>query len=153
MALKEIIKDARLRKRLKQEDVSELVGVTVQTYSKWENGKTEPKASQIAKISKVLSLSADAICNGRESKKMEMLEFMRLTSMLTHKMSKFDQQMAIWESIENDEKYLETLKKYNKEYEMMPDEIKEEYAWNDQKEKEYREEQIELEIKQQETTK
>jgi transcriptional regulator with XRE-family HTH domain len=45
--LNNVIKEARLERNLKQEDVAAYVGVTVQTYSKWENGKTEPKASQV----------------------------------------------------------------------------------------------------------
>ncbi|WP_416308572.1 helix-turn-helix transcriptional regulator [Neptunicella sp. SCSIO 80796] len=64
MALKDVIKDARLKQNLKQEDAAEAVGVTVQTYSKWENGKTEPKASQIVKIAKTLNISIKEICTG-----------------------------------------------------------------------------------------
>ena len=56
MTLKDVIKEARSKRSLKQEETAELVGVTVQTYSKWENGKTEPKASQVARLSKILGV-------------------------------------------------------------------------------------------------
>jgi transcriptional regulator with XRE-family HTH domain len=113
MALKDVIKDARLKKNLKQEEAAKLAGVTVQTYSKWENGKTEPKASQVAVISKALSVSTNAICNGKESQKLDMMEFMRLVSKLSQGVSDFEQQMAIWESIDDDYKYIDTLSYYS----------------------------------------
>jgi len=113
MSLKDVIKDARLKRNLKQEDAAKLAKVTVQTYSKWENGKTEPKASQVALISEALGISTNAICNGKESNKMEMMEFIRKVSRLSKGVSDFDLSMAIWESIDNDEYFLKTLKNYS----------------------------------------
>ena len=57
MALSDVIKQSRIRKDLKQEDAAQLLKVTVQTYSKWENGITEPKASQVAELSDILNVS------------------------------------------------------------------------------------------------
>jgi len=113
MALKDVIKEARLKKNLKQEEAAKLAGVTVQTYSKWENGKTEPKASQVAVISKALDVSTDAICQGKESQKLDMMEFMRLVSKLSQGISDFELQMAIWESIDDDYKYIDALSHYS----------------------------------------
>mgnify|MGYP001021545177 CR=1 FL=1 len=52
MSLGEVIKNARLRKNIKQAEIAKEIGVTVQTYIKWEANETEPKASQVAKLSK-----------------------------------------------------------------------------------------------------
>ena len=40
--LQDVLKDTRLSLNLKQADVAEYVGITTQTYMKWENGKNEP---------------------------------------------------------------------------------------------------------------
>jgi len=119
MALKDVIKEARLKKNLKQEEAAKLAGVTVQTYSKWENGKTEPKASQVAIVSKSLNVSTDAICNGKESEKLEPMEFMKLYSKYSQDINPFDQGMAIWDCIKDDKEFLNTLKYYN----ALPDEV------------------------------
>jgi len=74
--LNNVIKEARISKNLKQEDVAEFVGVTVQTYSKWENGKTEPKASQVAKLSDILNITEREICLGKKSTRYSLEEFL-----------------------------------------------------------------------------
>ncbi|WP_445947067.1 helix-turn-helix transcriptional regulator, partial [Shewanella sp.] len=51
--LKDVLKEARHRRGLKQEDVAKLVKVAKQTYLKWENGTTEPKASQVKDLALV----------------------------------------------------------------------------------------------------
>ena len=112
MALKDVIRDARLKKSLKQEDVAKLLGITVQTYSKWENGKTEPKASQIAKLSGILGISTNTICNGRQSQKLELIDFIKISSKISPNLSDFEQTTAIWENIDDDYKYLNSLKDY-----------------------------------------
>ena len=112
MALKDVIKEARLKKNLKQEDAAKLTGVTVQTYSKWENGKTEPKASQVAQISKILNVSTHAICYGEKSRKMEALDFMRNISKLAKHRTEFDIRMAAWKCINDDYHYINILKSY-----------------------------------------
>ncbi|TXZ23625.1 helix-turn-helix transcriptional regulator, partial [Vibrio cholerae] len=43
--LEDVLKEMREKAGLKQSEVAEYVGVTPQTYMKWENGKNEPKAS------------------------------------------------------------------------------------------------------------
>jgi len=113
MALNDVIKDARLKGNLKQEDAAKLVGVTVQTYSKWENGKTEPKASQIAKLSEILSVSTHEICTGIKSKKLELIEFMKMVSEISRGTSDFELQMAIWESIDDDYRFIDNLRNHS----------------------------------------
>jgi len=112
MALNDVIKDARLKRNLKQEKAAKSVGVTVQTYSKWENGKTEPKASQVADLSRILGISTSEICDGFKSEKLELIEFMRKVSEISKSVNDFDLKLAIWESIDNDHMFLENLRKY-----------------------------------------
>lgn len=119
MALKDVIRDARLKKSLKQEDTAKLIGITVQTYSKWENGKTEPKASQIAKLSQILGISTNTICNGRKSQKLELMDFMKLSSKISPNLSDFELTTAIWENVDDDYKYFNALKNYAE----IPDEL------------------------------
>lgn len=40
-----VLKEARALRNLCQPEVARLVGVTKQTYLKWENDTTEPKAT------------------------------------------------------------------------------------------------------------
>lgn len=63
--IKDVLKEARLRKNLKQEDVANLIKIAKQTYLKWENGVTEPKASQVTELAKVLGITANEICQGK----------------------------------------------------------------------------------------
>lgn len=109
MALKDVLKEARLKKNLKQEDAAKLVGVTVQTYSKWENGKTEPKASQVVKLSDVLGVSVYAICKGEIGSQMEPMEFLREYSNISKSMNPVDEVMTIWGSIDNHEEFLNIM--------------------------------------------
>ncbi len=149
MALKDVIKDARLKKNLKQEEAAKLAGVTVQTYSKWENGKTEPKASQVAIISEVLGVSTNAICSGKESEKLEMMEFMSMASNLSHNISSFDQQMAVWESVDDDYRYLNNLKKYKDVINQMPNQMRDNHIKMQSlvEEHEYKERELEEQSK------
>ena len=113
MALNDVIRNARLKINLKQEDAANLVNVTVQTYSKWENGKTEPKASQIAKLSEILSISTDEICKGKENSKLELIEFMKMVSEISRGTSDFELKMAIWESIDDDNRFINNLRNHS----------------------------------------
>ena len=113
MNLNHIIKSARLKKNLKQEKAAKLIGVTVQTYSKWENSKTEPKASQIAKLSKILDISTDEICTGKKNEKLELIEFIKIVSEISKGVSEFELMMAIWESIDNDFEFINNLSNYD----------------------------------------
>lgn len=109
MALKDVLKEARLKKSLKQEEAAKLVGVTVQTYSKWENGKTEPKASQVVTLSDVLGVSVYAICKGEIGLQMEPMEFLREYSALSETMNSIDEVMTIWGSIDNHREFLNIM--------------------------------------------
>lgn len=111
MSVGSVIKESRISKSLKQTTVASEVGVTVQTYIKWENNETEPKASQIAKLSEILKISSNSICRGEADKKYELTHFMRSFSRLNEKASDFETGVSIWEMIESDEDFLVKMRK------------------------------------------
>ncbi len=111
MSVGSVIKQSRLSKKLKQSTIAKEVGVTVQTYIKWESDDTEPKASQIAKLSEILDVSSNSICKGLTDSKRELTSFMRYFSKLTDKASNFEIGVSIWETTENDETFLNKLRK------------------------------------------
>ncbi|MDO7596123.1 MAG: helix-turn-helix domain-containing protein [Pseudomonadota bacterium] len=115
MALSDVIREARIRNNLKQEDAALLMDVTVQTYSKWENGITEPKASQVAQLSDLLNVSTQMICCGKQSEKIDMVDFIRIVSRQAKDLSEFEMIETIWHNIEDDATFLEALKKLNSE--------------------------------------
>lgn len=79
--LKDVLREMRERKQLKQSQIAEYVGVTAQTYMKWENGKNEPKASDIKKLAEILSVSESEICRGKTfSPQVNELQFMKKTA-------------------------------------------------------------------------
>ncbi|CAK2172253.1 putative transcriptional regulator [Vibrio crassostreae] len=59
-----MLRAARERAGLTQEEIAKRIKVAKQTYLKWENGDTEPKATQIKLLAQELKISADEICNG-----------------------------------------------------------------------------------------
>lgn len=61
----ERIKRLRKNKGLKQQEIAELLGVKRNTYSDWENGKTEPSFENLIKLADLLEVSIDWLF-GRE---------------------------------------------------------------------------------------
>ena len=111
MSIGTVIKESRVSKSLKQTTVASHVGVTVQTYIKWESDETEPRASQIAKLSEILGVSSNSICKGVTDKKHDLTEFMRYFSKLNDKASDFEVGISIWEIVESDEAFLKNMRK------------------------------------------
>ncbi|MRI14543.1 helix-turn-helix transcriptional regulator [Vibrio cholerae] len=62
--IKDVLRESRSRCGFTQEEIAKRVKVAKQTYLKWENGDTEPKASQIKLLAENLGITADEICNG-----------------------------------------------------------------------------------------
>ena len=60
------IRSIREKKSLHQIDVAEMAKVTLQTYQKWESGKTEPKATQIAMLAQGLGIPIEALFQDNE---------------------------------------------------------------------------------------
>lgn len=61
MPYKPAYRAARAIKGITQENAAAVIGVAASTLSKWENGETEPSASQIYKMSVVYGISADKL--------------------------------------------------------------------------------------------
>lgn len=59
------IKRLRKNKGLKQQEIAELLGVKRNTYSDWENGKTDPSFENLVKLADLLDVSLDWLF-GRE---------------------------------------------------------------------------------------
>lgn len=59
MKLSQRIASMRGYRLLKQEQLGDLVGVTKQTISGWENGRRAPDADNLIKLCQVLNCSAD----------------------------------------------------------------------------------------------
>lgn len=59
---------ARLRKDngLKQEDLAEMLGVSGQAVSKWENNQTCPDISLLPQLAKILGVTVDELLSGRQ---------------------------------------------------------------------------------------
>ncbi|HGY9587040.1 TPA: helix-turn-helix domain-containing protein [Vibrio harveyi] len=55
------IKRWRIKRNFTIEQMAESMGVSTVTYSKWENGKTSPKAEQIPKLADKLGTSINAL--------------------------------------------------------------------------------------------
>ena len=59
MEISKRIKDARLQKNINQETLAEQFGVTRQTISSWENGKSYPDIVSVIKMSDIFNISLD----------------------------------------------------------------------------------------------
>lgn len=112
MSIGSTIKLARERVGLKQNEAADKVGVSLQTYNKWENDKTEPKASQVFKLAQVLKISPNSICKGNEHHKAkDPLEFMRKLSKLQNTISEVEFSLLLWESLDDEQGFLSQLEK------------------------------------------
>ena len=67
------IKAARLKKKMTQEQVAELLGVSRQTISNWENEKSYPDIISVIALSDLYSVSLDELLKG-DQKMAEHLE-------------------------------------------------------------------------------
>ena len=105
--LKDVLRDARNKKGLKQEDVAEKVHVAKQTYLKWENGATEPKASQILALSQVLDITPNEICKGQLNTRYSLEEYI-YELMLVSPRGELETLKA-WEHIPDHELYFQEL--------------------------------------------
>ena len=63
------IKSARLEKKLTQEHVAELLGVSRQTISNWENEKSYPDIISVIKMSDCYEVSLDYLLKGEQKMK------------------------------------------------------------------------------------
>ena len=79
----EIIKELRKQRKITQEELAELVGVTPQAISKWERGLSCPDISLLDDLSKILEVSVIEILKGRRLNKDEILNNKYLVETMT----------------------------------------------------------------------
>lgn len=79
---KENIKSARKAKKLNQDEMAELCGLSLSAYKNYESGKSEPTMTNLIKIANVLETSIDELCEVGKSNDMEMGLKMRLRKIL-----------------------------------------------------------------------
>lgn len=53
------LREVRKNKGLKQQEIAEQIGIKQNSYSDWENGKTEPSFENLIKLADVLEVSLD----------------------------------------------------------------------------------------------
>lgn len=105
--LKDVLREARLKLRMKQEEVAEKVKVSKQTYLKWENGTTEPKASQVKMLSEVLDVTPNEICKGQLNTRYTFDEFIRKKAMTNAHLEV--ELLMLWELIPDHKAYIQAL--------------------------------------------
>jgi transcriptional regulator with XRE-family HTH domain len=108
--LKDVIKAARNEIGLTQEQVAQKVKVAKQTYLKWENGETEPKATQIALLSKALKVTPNEMCSGKRNKQYTFDEFVVKLARSGAPQELIT--MVSWEHIEDIENFMHHLDAY-----------------------------------------
>ncbi len=110
MSIGNALKDRRISLNVKQEDLAEQMGVTVQTVSKWERDLTEPKASQVCQLSKILKITEKEICRGTStSDKSDPFEFVRKVSILMKEVPHTELLVGMQEFIDDEEGFLKML--------------------------------------------
>ena len=107
--LQDVLKERRASLKLKQADIAEHVGVTTQTYMKWENGKNEPKASNVKKLAEILKVSEKEICSGKLHEHMETVPFITSLSKLKLFVSDIDLMIEIYEHVYDEAAFLKSL--------------------------------------------
>jgi len=71
MAISDIIKERRKKLNMTQNQLAELIGVTPQAISKWENGVGCPDVSLLLALSKALEVSVDNMLGGDRRNELE----------------------------------------------------------------------------------
>lgn len=62
----ELLKMLRIEKKISQNGLAKILGVTQQCISEWELGKTEPTLSSLWELADFFDVSMDEICGRRE---------------------------------------------------------------------------------------
>ncbi|CCN40444.1 helix-turn-helix domain-containing protein [Vibrio nigripulchritudo] len=118
----ETLKTARGKTNLSQNDMADKLGITKQTYMKWENDLTEPKASQVVQLAEILGISVEEICKGKLNTRYNLENFiLRLNDM---RPSPEMQILKLWEMLSDHKEFFESLEPKNEieYYEQQEDE-------------------------------
>ncbi|MCU8155036.1 MULTISPECIES: helix-turn-helix transcriptional regulator [Vibrio] len=108
MMIGETLKEARGKTKLSQYDMADMLKITKQTYMKWENGITEPKASQVSELARILNITEEEICKGKLNRRYSLEEFIyRLNK---ERPSPEMQVLKLWEMINDHDAFFRSLK-------------------------------------------
>ena len=66
MSIKENLIRLRKSNKISQEKLAELVGVSRQAVSKWENGLSNPDTENLIRLSEIFNVSLDEITKGKD---------------------------------------------------------------------------------------
>ena len=66
MTLGEKLKSCRTKKKLSQEKVAELVGVSRQAVTKWENNQTVPNSNNLITLASIYGISLDELVTEKQ---------------------------------------------------------------------------------------
>lgn len=66
-SLGEALKENRIRCQMTQEFVTETLGVSRQSVSKWENGTSDPNTSNLIALAKLYGISAEELLKSVEN--------------------------------------------------------------------------------------
>ncbi|EWS66814.1 hypothetical protein JS84_21115 [Vibrio vulnificus] len=106
--ISDVLKASRMNMGFTQEEIAKRVKVAKQTYLKWENGDTEPKASQIKLLAENLRVTADEICNGELYTRYDLDDF--IMEQMASEAPKDVITLRTWQQIPNHEKFINSLR-------------------------------------------
>lgn len=69
MAFEKNISELRRKNGISQEKLAEMVGVSRQAVTKWENGKANPDTENLIRLAEIFDVSVDELCRGEATEK------------------------------------------------------------------------------------
>ncbi|MCU7988856.1 MULTISPECIES: helix-turn-helix domain-containing protein [Shewanella] len=113
MSIGSVLKDRRIALNIKQEDIAEQLGLTVQTVSKWERDLTEPKASQVTQLSQLLKITEKEICSGEiaSETRIDPIGFMKKVASIKVLIDDVTFTSILYECIDEKTSFLNSLEK------------------------------------------
>ncbi len=112
-----LLKTAREKAGFTQEEIAKRVKVAKQTYLKWENGDTEPKATQIKLLAENLDITADEICTGSLYKRYSLDDFIIAQSISNAPRDIIS--LRTWQHIKDHDSFINSLSSSNIEVDDM----------------------------------
>ncbi|MEZ8902610.1 MULTISPECIES: helix-turn-helix domain-containing protein [unclassified Vibrio] len=123
-----VLKSARMTINTSQQEMANKLNITKQTYMKWENDVTEPKASQVVQLAEILGLSEKEICQGKPNQKISLTTFIHRLNY--ERPSPEMQVLKLWEYIDDHEEFFESLDPQS-EHEHLENEAGERYVYEE----------------------
>ena len=93
------LKELRKEKKLTQAKVAEALGITQQSYARWENGKVTPTSEKLAQIAKFYGVTTDYLL-GEQTAEVDLSNVELLFRMTSDGMTKEEQEVFKEELIE-----------------------------------------------------